>query len=163
LLVEGESPQGRRAVLLDTRLAVAAPAPARDGEAAGATEELDHLVVGRRVAEGSPLAFVTGLAEEGGLDLGEQLDRRGGQPCERQLLLLAGVAAREGGRSGRDVAGAELDAQRHALELPLVELEAGPVLLAIVQTNANPGSAQLIGDGGGSFDRRRPVVLAEDR
>src|SRR5439155_10930642 len=47
----------------------------------------------------------------------------------------------------------ELDPERNALQLPLVELEAGPALLALVEANAQAGGAEL---------RRQPLARHAD-
>ena len=124
---------------------------------------LDQLVVAARVAERSALLFVAGGLEESSLHRSEQLVDRSRRPVERDLLLLARVATHDGDRCRREVAGAELDAERHALQLPLVELEPGPVLGPVVDPDTDARRPQLVGQGRGGPEHPGALVLAEDR
>src|SRR5439155_21203254 len=163
LLSERQAPDRRRAVFLDARFALGAAAPRCDDEAGGFAEVLDHLVVRVWVAERPPLLFVAGGLEERLLHLPQHLVDRDSRAGKRDLLLLAGVAPRDGDCCRREVAAADLDAERHALQLPLVELEAGPVLGPIVDTDANTRYPQLVGDGSGGLGHISALGLAEDR
>ena len=163
MLSERQAPDRRRAVFLDARLALGAAAPRCRDESGGFAEVLDHLVVAAWVAQRPPLLFVAGGLEERRLHVSQHLVDRDSRSRKRDLLLLAGVAARDGDCCRREVAAADLDAERHALQLPLVELEAGPVLGPIVDTDANSRSPQLVGDGSGGLEHISALVLAEDR
>src|SRR5439155_11644812 len=138
-------------------------APWCRGESGGFAEVLDHLVVAARVTERSPLLLVERVAIQRCLHVSQHLVDRDSRARKRDLLLLAGVAARDGDCCRREVAAADLDADRHALQLPLVELEAGPVLGPIVDTDANTRCPQLVGDGSGGLEHFSALVLAEDR
>src|SRR5439155_22246674 len=137
LLSERQAPDRRRAAFLDARFALCAAAPRCRDESGRLAEVLDHLVVAARVAERPPLLLVAGGLEERRLHVSQHLVDRDSGARKRDLLLLVGVAARDGDRCRREVAAADLDAERHALQLPLIELEAGPVLGPIVDTDAN--------------------------
>src|SRR5207248_5571703 len=104
------------------------------------------------VAERPPLLFVTRRAVERRLHFSEQLPDRGRRASKRNLLLLSAIPTGDGETCRSEVAAADLDAKRHALHLPLVELEAGPVLGPIVDTDANTCRPQLVGDGSGGVE-----------
>src|SRR5919198_1177772 len=163
LLVEPQTPDRRRALALDAGLALGAATPRGRNEPSRVSEVLDHLVVAARVAERSPLLLVERVAIERRLDVVEKLVDRRAHVRERDLLFLAGVAASDGDAPGSEVAAADLDTERHALELPLVELEPGPVLGAIVDTDANARCAQLVCDGSAGAHHVGPILVAEDR
>jgi hypothetical protein len=133
-------------VVLDTHLALPASTPPRDDEPRRIAKVLDHVVVAVRVAERLPLLFVARGVEERCLDSAQQLVDRDRHVRQRDLLVVADVAARDAGRPRCEVAAADLDPERYALQLPLVELEVGPVLGPIVNPDANSRRAQLAAD-----------------
>src|SRR5262249_27851316 len=150
-LAEREAADRRRARRLDARLALRAAAPARLDEPAGLAQEREHLVGAAGIAQRPPLAFVAGRAEQRRLHLPEQPLDPFADARERAPLLVAVVAARDGDRSRREIAGADLDPDGHARELGAVELRAGPLAGAVVDPDANARRPQLVRDrrGGG--------------
>src|SRR5262249_22275318 len=121
-----------------------AAAPRRCDEPRGVAEVPDHVVVAARVAERSPLLFGSRGLEERRLDVAQQLVDRDRHARQRYLPLLAGIAARDGHCLFREVATSDLDPHRRTLQLPLVELEAGPVVRAVVDADADTARAQLV-------------------
>ena len=99
----GCSPSGRQRIVAElSSLTRASHAmPAHHGAAtnpAPLAEVLDHLVIAARVAQRPPLLFLAGGLQEGRLDVAQQLVDRGSRASERDLLLVAAVAARDGDR-----------------------------------------------------------------
>ena len=85
-----------------------------------------------------------GLREKRGLDLVQRGRDLGHDRVERDRALLAffferAVAPDQRRDAGFEVARAELDAQRHAAHVPLVELEARRLALALVELDAQAG------------------------
>jgi hypothetical protein len=146
-VVERKTPDRCGAVVLDADLALPAAAPWSFDEPSGVPEVLDHLVVATGRAERTPLLLIQRLAVERCLDVVEQLLDRSGQVRQGDLPFLAVIPTGDGDRSRGEVAAADLNADGRAFQLPLVELEAGPVLGAIVDTETDAGRAKI---GGGS-------------
>ena len=80
--------------------------------------------------------------QQGFLDVDQQVGNGGGQTGLRdeRLAFAAGlVAAGQGNGSFFDILGADLDAQGHAAHFPVVELEAGRDLGAVVHFDTDAG------------------------
>src|SRR5699024_3747937 len=132
----------RLAVIVATPGAGPEPAPLLDARRKG-VERGD--LVRARVTEGGP------LREQRVLDPGQPGLPPAAEGGQWHLLLVSAQAAGDHRAPGSAVPRSELEAHRHALELPLGELVAGPMLVAIVQANADAGRGQIganpFGDG----------------
>ncbi len=86
---------------------------------------------------GARFAERQGLVVQGLLDLRREVgDHRVGLLVESQRLLVAGIPAGDDDRSGFEVAGADLDADAGAAQLPVVVFEARLSFLALVDVDA---------------------------
>ena len=83
-----------------------------------------------------------GAVEQRLLDRRQQLLDVRGQALHRHERLLARVAARQHHLRLLDVLGPDLEAQRHAAQLPLVELPAGRLRVAVVEHHADAARDQ---------------------
>ena len=142
LLLKGHAAAGQARFFLHLQLAVEVAAP----------HGLDVAGIGG----GQGLHFVHGLGGPGALfavfegalvqiagQVGKQGGDSGGQVVQADEGLFAGVAADQDALVLFQVLGAQLQAQGHALHLPLAELPAGGVV-AVVQLDAG-----VLADGGG--------------
>ena len=75
------------------------------------------------------------IGEELTLDRCQAFAHARGDLGDGDLLLLAAEAAGDHHPVGGDVARTELDPHRDALELPLRELVAGPMLIAVIEAD----------------------------
>ena len=89
------------------------------------------------------------LGEQRRLGLVESGAHRGLEPGQWHRGLGPRVPAHEHGLAGVELAGADLDAHGHALELPVHDPAAERRVGAAVELGPQPGSRQLGGDGGG--------------
>ena len=126
---------------LDLRFARGGAAPRRDDEAGTAFHRLLERVVtcpraacarrGTARARSSRFRWISSSSSR----------IRGRQAVHRQALLLARVAPGDQHRRLLDVLGPDLEAQRHAAQLPLGELPAR-TLVALVERDADAGRAE---------------------
>src|SRR5207244_8029195 len=129
-------PDGGLRLRFDLRLALGPPAPAAHHEPTGILDERAQLLVARGMKR-VLLAERLGLFEQRELDIAEELVDLVGNVAERPRLLLSRVAPRHHGLPAFDVARAELDSNRHALQLPIIELEPWADVVAVVEVGAD--------------------------
>ena len=82
------------------------------------------------------------------LDVLQKAGEHGGQLGEGDGLLFVGIAAEHDALAVFHVARADLHAHGHALELPVVELEAGREGVAVIELDADAGGPELVVDLG---------------
>jgi hypothetical protein len=85
-----------------------------------------------------------GLIEESRLDVLEDPGHTRRDLRQGNGALLLRHPVHEDHLAGRDVTGAELDPDGNALEFPLAELVAGPMLIAIVELDPHPVAGEII-------------------
>src|SRR2546428_5388087 len=159
---EGNIPDRRLRFRLDLRLAFRGAAPGRYDETGTAFHDLLELVV--RVGRGRVLlAELQRTLEERLLDALQHLLDAPRQPVHRHERLLARVAPRQHDLRFLDVLWTDLEAQRHPAQLPLVELPAGRLRVAIVEHHADPAGDEAVADRLSLRQHRLLPVAARNR
>jgi hypothetical protein len=126
-------------------------------------EQIDQLAVAARVAERSPLLFVARGLKEQRLHVAQHLVDRDGRVRKRDLLLLGGVAPRDGDCCRQEVAATDLDAERHAIQLPLVNLRPGRYSGRSSTRTRTSAARSPSATAAAGLEHISPVILAEDR
>ena len=88
------------------------------------------------------------IGQEAELNLAEHVVGPCGHRVAWHLLSDVAVASHQRDLAAGQVAGADLEPHRRALQLPLEELGPGPDVLALVELDPHPGIAQLRGHRG---------------
>ena len=124
----------------DLGLAGCVAAPRPDPEAADLVDAARELVEGARSGACSPRGRRRASANRSRwIDASRSAIPEATSPSATSSFVA--VEARdEHGLAGGHVARAELDPHRHALDLPLGELVAGPMLVAVVEPDADAGA-----------------------
>ena len=139
-LLERDAADRRASLGLDRRLALGAPAPVREDEARRRLRAGLQLVEARGRGRSRLPERERALVEVGlDLDRASVAPAAAGSSASGVERLLAGVAPDEHRLRLLDVARADLEPERHAPQLPLVELPAGR-LVGPVDLDADAGA-----------------------
>jgi hypothetical protein len=106
-----------------------------------------------RVAEGER------IAEERGLDVGEAIGHAADDVSQRDFLPVTAEARGDDDAPSLNIARADLDPHRDALELPFGELVARPMLIAIVEADAHAGRREIGAKAFGDAEDGLPLFV----